>query len=498
MTSNTSSRNSSSIQCEDSALKLSDQTFNAPELLAPAGSLRNMRYAFAYGADAVYAGQPRYSLRVRNNEFSLENLAIGIEEAHALGKKFYVVSNIAPHNSKLGTYLNDIAPVIAMKPDALIMSDPGLIMMVRDAFPYMPIHLSVQANAVNYATVKFWQKQGIERVILSRELSLEEIETIREQVPDMELEVFVHGALCMAYSGRCLLSGYMNKRDPNQGTCTNACRWSYDVKAGSENETGDIVQATEIDKAVSAPQTVIPTLGEGAPTTHVFMLEEKEKPGELMPAFEDEHGTYIMNSKDLRAVQHVDRLTKMGVHSLKIEGRTKSHYYCARTAQVYRKAIDDAVAGKPFDNSLMGSLETLAHRGYTEGFLRRHSHQTYQNYEYGHSVSDKQQFVGEVLGRCDETGFAIIDVKNKFCVGDSLELMTPSGNITFALNEMLDKKSLYISDAKGSGHQVRIPLPCDVDLDFALLLRNLDEGVDTRNPFRKPDSAVKKQSVSEV
>jgi putative protease len=498
MTSNTSSRNSSSIQCEDSALKLSDQTFNAPELLAPAGSLRNMRYAFAYGADAVYAGQPRYSLRVRNNEFSLENLAIGIEEAHALGKKFYVVSNIAPHNSKLGTYLNDIAPVIAMKPDALIMSDPGLIIMVRDAFPHMPIHLSVQANAVNYATVKFWQKQGIERVILSRDLSLEEIETIREQVPDMELEVFVHGALCMAYSGRCLLSGYLNKRDPNQGTCTNACRWSYDVKAGSENETGDIVQATEIDKAVSASQTVIPTLGEGVPTTHVFMLEEKEKPGELMPAFEDEHGTYIMNSKDLRAVQHVDRLTKMGVHSLKIEGRTKSHYYCARTAQVYRKAIDDAVAGKPFDNSLMGSLETLANRGYTEGFLRRHSHQTYQNYEYGHSVSDKQQFVGEVLGRCDETGFAIIDVKNKFCVGDSLELMTPSGNITFALNEMLDKKNLNISDAKGSGHQVRIPLPCDVDLDFALLLRNLDEGVDTRNPFSKPDSAVKKQSVSEV
>ena len=498
MSSNTSSCSSSSIQCEDSALKLSDQTFNAPELLAPAGSLRNMRYAFAYGADAVYAGQPRYSLRVRNNEFSLENLAIGIEEAHAIGKKFYVVSNIAPHNSKLGTYLNDIEPVIAMKPDALIMSDPGLIMMVRDAFPHMPIHLSVQANAVNYATVRFWQKQGIERVILSRELSLEEIETIREQVPDMELEVFVHGALCMAYSGRCLLSGYMNKRDPNQGTCTNACRWSYDVKPGSENETGDIVSATEVDRAVSAPQTVIPTLGEGVPNTHVFMLEEKEKPGELMPAFEDEHGTYIMNSKDLRAVQHVDRLAKMGVHSLKIEGRTKSHYYCARTAQVYRKAIDDAVAGKPFDNSLMGSLETLAHRGYTEGFLRRHAHQTYQNYEYGHSVSDKQQFVGEVLGRCDETGFAIIDVKNKFCVGDSLELMTPSGNITFALNEMLDKKNLCISDAKGSGHQVRIPLPCDVDLDFALLLRNLDEGVDTRNPFRKTGSVVKNQSVSEA
>ena len=278
----------------------------APELLAPAGSLRNMRYAFAYGADAVYAGQPRYSLRVRNNEFSLENLAVGIKEAHAKGKKFYVVSNIAPHNSKINTYLKDIAPVIAMKPDALIMSDPGLIMLVREAYPEMPIHLSVQANAVNYATVKFWQTQGIERVILSRELSLEEIEVIREQVPDMELEVFVHGALCMAYSGRCLLSGYMNKRDPNQGTCTNACRWSYDVKGAQENETGEIVHAgvTQVD-----PNAVIPTLGDGEPSTNVFMLEEKEKPGELMPAFEDEHGTYIMNSKDLRAVQHVERLT---------------------------------------------------------------------------------------------------------------------------------------------------------------------------------------------
>ena len=498
MTSKLSPNRSSSNLREDSVSTLPNQILIAPELLAPAGSLRNMRYAFAYGADAVYAGQPRYSLRVRNNEFSLENLAIGIEEAHALGKKFYVVSNIAPHNSKLGTYLKDISPVIAMKPDALIMSDPGLIMMVRDAFPEIPIHLSVQANAVNYATVKFWQKQGIERVILSRELSLEEIETIREHVPDMELEVFVHGALCMAYSGRCLLSGYMNKRDPNQGTCTNACRWSYDVKAGEENETGDIVLTSEINKAVTAPQVVIPTLGEGSPSPKVFMLEEKEKPGELMPAFEDEHGTYIMNSKDLRAVQHVGRLTQMGVHSLKIEGRTKSHYYCARTAQVYRKAIDDAVAGKPFDSTLMGSLETLAHRGYTEGFLRRHAHHAYQNYEYGHSVSDKQQFVGEVIDRCEESGYAIINVKNKFCVGDSLELMTPSGNITFVLSEMLDKKINSITDAKGSGHQVRIPIPSDVSLNFALLLRNLDEGVDTRNPFRKAPSAVTPENASEA
>lgn len=448
-----------------------------PELLSPAGSLKNMRYAYAYGSDAVYAGQPRYSLRVRNNEFNLENLEIGINEAHYLGKKLYVVSNIAPHNAKIKTYMRDIEPVVAMKPDALIMSDPGLIMLVREKYPDMPIHLSVQANAVNYASVLFWAKQGVERIILSRELSLEEIAEIRQQCPDTELEVFVHGALCMAYSGRCLLSGYINKRDPNQGTCTNACRWEYDVKPAKENETGDIVH--KID-----PNAVIPTLGAGEPTKEIFMLEEQGRPGEYMPVFEDEHGTYIMNSKDLRAVQYVDQLTKMGVHSLKIEGRTKSFYYVARTAQVYRKAIDDAVAGRPFDPSLLGNLENLAHRGYTEGFLKRHAHQDYQNYDYGHSVSEKQQFVGEVIGRHDN-GLVEIDVKNKFCTGHSLELMTPQGNVSFKLDHMENKKGESIDDAKGSGHIVKIPLPEDIDLDKAILLRNLDEGQDTRNPFKQ-------------
>ena len=448
-----------------------------PELLCPAGSLKNMRYAFAYGADAVYAGQPRYSLRVRNNEFDLETLQIGISEAHAQNKKFYVVSNIAPHNAKVKSYLRDIEPVIAMQPDALIMSDPGLIMLVREKWPAMPIHLSVQANAVNYASVQFWAKQGIERVILSRELSLEEITEIRTLCPDTELEVFVHGALCMAYSGRCLLSGYINKRDPNQGTCTNACRWDYDVKPGVENETGEMVH--KID-----PKQVIPTLGEGAPSNDVFMLEEQGRPGEYMPAFEDEHGTYIMNSKDLRAVQYVEQLTKMGVHSLKIEGRTKSFYYVARTAQVYRQAIDDAASGKPFDTNLFKTLENLAHRGYTEGFLKRHAHQDYQNYEYGHSVSTKQQFVGEVLGR-DENGLVNIDVKNKFCTGHSLELMTPQGNIIFELEYMQNKKGESITDAKGSGHIVKIPLDEGINLEYAILMRNLDAHQDTRNPFKE-------------
>lgn len=448
-----------------------------PELLSPAGTLKNMRYAFAYGADAVYAGQPRYSLRVRNNDFKMENLATGIEEAHALGKKLYVVSNIAPHNAKLKTYIKDMEPVVAMKPDALIMSDPGLIMMVREAFPEQVVHLSVQANAINWASVKFWQTQGIKRVILSRELSLDEIEEIRQRCPDIELEVFVHGALCMAYSGRCLLSGYINKRDPNQGTCTNACRWKYDVHQAQQTDSGDII-ATPNAVQIETPTT----LGAGAPTDQIFLLQEANRPGEYMPAFEDEHGTYIMNSKDLRAIQHVERLAKMGIDSLKIEGRTKSFYYVARTAQLYRQAIDDAASGKSFDRSLMNQLEGLAHRGYTEGFLRRHVHDEYQNYDYGYSVSDTQQFVGELTGKRNLTGLAEIEVKNKFSVGDSVELMTPQGNISLTIEQLENRKAEAVEAGLGSGHTVYLPVPKEVDLNHGILLRNLPQGQDTRNP----------------
>ncbi|VTU06353.1 peptidase U32 [Actinobacillus porcinus] len=452
-----------------------------PELLSPAGTLKNMRYAFAYGADAVYAGQPRYSLRVRNNEFNHENLKIAIDEAHQLGKKFYVVVNIAPHNSKLKTFIKDLKVVVDMKPDALIMSDPGLIMLVRENFPEMDIHLSVQANAVNWATVKFWKQMGLTRVILSRELSLEEIEEIREHVPDIELEIFVHGALCMAYSGRCLLSGYINKRDSNQGTCTNACRWEYNMQEGTTDDVGNIVPKYEPEIDV---KNVAPTLGEGQTTDKVFLYTEPHRPDEQMTAFEDEHGTYFMNSKDLRAVQHVERLTQMGVHSLKIEGRTKSFYYCARTAQVYRKAIDDAAAGKPFDESLLSTLESLAHRGYTEGFLRRHNHDEYQNYDYGYSISERQQFVGEFTGKRNDLGMAEVAVKNKFLLGDEVEMMTPKGNVVFQINRMLNRKNELVEAGLGDGHFVYLDVPEDVELDYALLMRNLS-GTNTRNPHQK-------------
>jgi len=425
----------------------------APELLSPAGTLRNMRYAYAYGADAIYAGMPRYSLRVRNNDFLEDNLRTGIAEAHAQGKQFFVATNAMPHGAKLKTFLDDIEPVIDMGPDALIMADPGLIMLVRQHWSDMPIHLSVQANTVNSAGVKFWQSMGLTRVILSRELSLDEVAAIRDDCPDMELEVFVHGALCIAYSGRCLLSGYFNHRDANQGTCTNSCRWDYKIAKDDFDAVND----------TSIPSVALSDIKRHPAADEIYYLEERNRPGEFMPIFEDEHGTYIMNSRDLRAVEHVHRLTQIGVDCLKIEGRTKSHYYTARTTQVYRKAIDDAVAGRPFDPQLLAELENLANRGYTDGFFERHESQELQQYRTGASMADKSQFAAEVGETDNDSGLTELIVKNRFAVGDKMELITPSGNYRFTLSEMIDKKGHKVDEAKGDGWVVRTRLPLGTD-----------------------------------
>ena len=450
----------------------------SPELLLPAGSLDKMRAAYDFGADAVYAGQPRYSLRARNNEFRIEQIQQGIQEAHARGKKFFLTSNLLPHNDKVRTYLRDIEPIIAMGPDALIMADPGLIMMVREKWPQVPIHLSVQANTVNFMAVKFWQKVGVTRIILSRELSLDEIAKIRQECPDMELEVFVHGALCIAYSGRCLLSGYFNRRDPNQGTCTNACRWNYATQGtATDPNTGEaIAQPMEGDfdfaKAQEDEHSAFAACGGGARhplADQVYLLEEKERPGQLMPIMEDEHGTYIMNSKDLRAVEHVQRLVEIGVDSLKIEGRTKSQYYVSRTAQVYRRAIDDAVAGRAFNPELITELEGLANRGYTSGFLERRPANDYQNYETGSSGARRSQFVAEVKSATD--GWAEVETKNRFAVGDTLEIIHPSGNRQVVLMQMHGLEGEELQVAAGSPLRVRIPL--DGPAEGALIARLL-------------------------
>ena len=434
----------------------------SPELLLPAGGLDRMRAAFDFGADAVYAGQPRYSLRARNNEFvRFDKMKQAIDEAHERGKKFFVASNILPHNSKLKTYLDDMVPIMEMQPDAIIMADPGLIMKVKERWPEAEIHLSVQANTTNYWGVQFWQKMGVSRIILSRELSIEEIAEIRQECPDMELEVFVHGALCIAYSGRCLLSGYFNQRDPNQGTCTNSCRWDYKVLNAQESDAGDaqLLQGFNFEQMQQEADKQHASCG-GAPrhplADQVYLIEERNRPGQYMPIMEDEHGTYIMNSKDLRALEQIDELVKIGVDSLKVEGRTKSLYYVARVAQTYRRAIDDAVAGRPFNPELLADLDGLANRGYTPGFLERHQTQDYQNYLHGYSISRQSQYAGVVLG-VDDKGWATVEVKNRFGVGDKLEIIHPEGNQVVTLSELHNHEDMPIQVAPGNGIQVRIP-----------------------------------------
>ncbi len=424
-------------------------SLRAPELLAPAGSLAMLETALAFGANAIYAGQPRYSLRVRNNDFGdIEVLAQGMRRTREQGARFFLVSNIFPHGNKIKNYIANMAPVIALKPDAMIMSDPGLIMMVRETWPEMEIHLSVQANTVNAAAVRFWKSVGIKRVILSRELSLEQVEQIRQDCPDTELEVFVHGALCIAYSGRCLLSGYFNHRDANQGSCTNSCRWDYKTMPGVVDASGDVLAPPEAAERVHE-----------LVRDQVYMIEESQRPGSYMPIEEDEHGTYVMNSKDLRAIEHVKRLVEIGVDSLKIEGRTKSPYYVARTVQSYRQAIDDAVAGRELDPALLGQLDGLANRGYTSGFFQRHTPQETQNYLRGYSESGRSLYVGDVVAFDEARGLAQVTVKNRFAVGDWLEIIQPGRNADVQLTRMENTEGAAIEVAPGSGHVVWLPLP---------------------------------------
>lgn len=476
------------------------------ELLAPAGTFRNLQYAYAYGADAVYAGLPRYSLRVRNNDFrNTERVKMGIDYAHEHNKKFFLAVNTMPHGGKLKTFVDDMSPVLDLKPDALIMSDPGLIMMVRERFPDQEIHLSVQSNAVNSATVQFWQKQGLSRVILSRELSLNEIEEIRNECPDMEIEVFVHGALCIAYSGRCLLSGYFNHRDANQGTCTNACRWNYGLTDGTETPEGELVPAGTDMQRIYREESNHPDIGVN-PVTFIqnamndvaytdlstgkaytphpeavkpYLIQENgQRKGDWMEISEDEHGTYIMNSKDLRAIQHVQRLIEIGVDSLKIEGRTKSPYYVARTTQLYRQAIDDALAGREFDPSLYGKLDGLANRGYTEGFLQRHAPHAYQNYLTGNSIHSRQQYVAEVIEYDETTGLSKLQAKNRFSTGDRLEVINQHGNRDIVIGQLKTEKGEVIESAKGSAYVVWADIgKTDTMTMLARYLTN-DENVD--------------------
>ena len=352
-----------------------------PELLMPAGDLEKLKFAFAYGADAVYAGVPIFSLRARENGFNSETIAKGIEYAHSLGKRLYLTMNIYPHNNKIDGFLDSFCKMYDLNPDGFIMSDVGVIKKALELRPDAVIHLSTQANACNWATVEFWKNIGVKRIILSRELSIKEIAEIREHVPDIELEAFVHGAICISYSGRCLISNYLNFRDSNQGTCTNSCRWHY--KLGLERKS---IKDVENELARFDQDSYY------SPLTADYYVKEEKREEERFPIDEDEHGTYLMNSKDLCAIEFLPELQNAGVCSFKVEGRTKSIYYLAITTRAYRRAIDDLINGKPFNKDNLLELYATSNRTLTCGFLARPPREYGENFCDGESLPLTHKF----------------------------------------------------------------------------------------------------------
>lgn len=429
------------------------------ELLMPAGNFEKMKYALEYGADAVYAGVPMFSLRARENQFTWESLEEAVTYCHDRGKKIYFTANIYAHNLKIKPFMAAFAKMHAMKPDAYIMSDPGLISLVREEFPDAEIHLSVQANNTNWAQVKFWQKIGVKRIILSRELALREIREIHEQCPDMELEFFVHGSICMAYSGRCLLSNYFSSRDPNQGTCSHSCRWEYKVfkKDASEEELYD---------STGRPEDYIPLTGE-------FYLEEKERPGEMLPIDEDEYGTYIMNSRDMCLIDYIQELRDAGIISFKVEGRSKTVNYLAGVGRAYRGAIDAVERGEKYDvETLSKELFAISNRGYTPGFLVGDPGANSIYYSKNAEIKE-EDFIGMVREYDATTKKARIEVKNRFDLGDTLRVISPTESFEIRIDSIIDDPKRESREAAhGGSFDVWLDMPSNPG-EYALLRRKV-------------------------
>lgn len=412
-----------------------------PEVLAPAGDMLRLKYALAYGADAVYAGQPQFSLRNRENGFQTPvDIAEGIEYCHNLGKKFYLTSNIIPHNNKIKPFQKSLLQYIEMKPDAFIMTDPGMISFVKKHSPDSEIHLSVQANCTNWSTAKYWYEQGVSRIILSRELNLREVAAIKENVPELELEVFVHGAICMAHSGRCMLSNYMSYRDANQGMCSNACRFQYKLYAQNKPQSGD---------------SYVPLEGK-------FFLNEKEADAnDLMPVDEDEYGTYFMNSRDMCAIEVLDKLQEAGIESFKIEGRTKSIYYLSQVVRGYRGAVEDIAQGKEISQKHVDTVKSTDSRGYIPGFFVSGNKTLPQNYETTKVIGVGDKVAALVNSWDENTKEATISVKGKINIGDTLKVFSPTKEFDFVASEFKNHKNKSVNVLNPGLENCKVKLPKD-------------------------------------
>lgn len=414
-----------------------------PELLVPASSLEVLKTAVIFGADAVYIGGEAYGLRAKAKNFSMEEMAAGIAYAHERNVRVYVTANILAHNCDLEGARIYFGELRELKPDALIISDPGMFTLAREICPEIDIHISTQANNTNYMTYRFWHEQGAKRVVSARELSLQEIREIRDNIPEeMEIESFVHGAMCISYSGRCLLSSYLTGRSANRGACTHPCRWKY-------------------------------------------ALVEETRPGEYMPVFENDRGTYIFNSKDLNMVAHIPELVEAGIDSFKIEGRMKTALYVATVARTYRRAIDDYFCSEEQYRANMdwyrSEIAKCTYRKFTTGFYFGKADETTQIYDESTYVSEYTYLgtVGAVTaggvgaaGSAEETGGAAvksgneqnlpcarIEQRNKFCVGDAIEIMKPNGeNIPVQVLAMYDEEGNFVESCPHPGQKIDVRL----------------------------------------
>ena len=405
-----------------------------PELLIPASSLEVLKIAVIYGADAVYIGGEVFGLRAKAKNFSMEDMAEGIQFAHEHGVKVYVTANILAHNGDLEGVREYFTQLKEIKPDALIISDPGIYTIAKEICPEIERHISTQANNTNYGTYQFWWNQGAKRVVTARELSLKEIAEIRKNIPEeMEIETFVHGAMCISYSGRCLLSNYFTGRDANQGACTHPCRWKYAV------------------------------------------VEEK-RPGEYLPVYENERGTYIFNSKDLCMIEHIPELIEAGIDSFKIEGRMKTALYVATVARTYRKAIDDYLTSpEKYKENMDWYLEQISnctYRQFTTGFFFGKPSEESQIYDNNTYIKE-YTYLG-IVGERNEEGLYRIEQRNKFSVGEQIEVMKPDGrNIPVTVKRIVDEDGNEMESAPHPKQVLYIDL--GQELEMYDILRRQEE-----------------------
>ena len=404
------------------------------ELLAPAGSLAKLKYALVYGADAVYIGGEEFSLRVAAKNFTADEIKEGIDFAHNLGKKVYITANIIPHNGDIKKFPEFVREVDALGADAIIISDPGMFALAKKCAPRLDIHISTQANNTNFESAKFWHSQGAKRVILAREMSFDEIREIRENTPsDLELECFVHGAMCISYSGRCLLSNYMTHRDANMGACAHPCRWKY-------------------------------------------ALVEEKRPGEYMPVFENERGTFIYNSKDLCMIERIPEIIESGITSLKIEGRVKNELYVATVVKAYRREIDAYYKDKKnykFNPENLEELKKISYRGYTTGFFDEKPKGTEQVYTSSTYIQNYQT-TAVVKAFDKQTKAVTLEQRNRFFVGDEIEFLMPNGeNRSFKITEMTDADGNSIDVAPHPQMIVKFKVDFDVE-DYSIVRTKVD------------------------